>query len=395
MCAKVLVTDGRSLASLAIIRSLGSLGDEIHSGESFKHSLSSYSKYIEENVTYPDPEEYSNAFVEYLLQRCEREGYDLVIPVRDAATVQLSKHREEFERVTNVFIADHNKLAPLMDKGETIKIAQKVDVPTPKTWFPEQTDVSQIKKEIEETVDYPVLVRPRRSSGARGIQFVGNRSEFDDSFKQVSQNFGIPIVQEYINHSGGHYSIGYLFDSHSRPLATHVYKETKQYPTNGGPAVNAISVEKPQWVTDFIDILKYIGWVGPAHMDVLYDPESKEPKLLEVNPRFWMSIQIGISSGVNFPKLLRELAMGRETEAVEDYQTGVVYRWVLPNEILWLLNHENKAQGVRELFSFDRDQECYGSLSLSDPMPIVGTFAQSIRYILNPERRKQIFDRGW
>ena len=54
---KVLVTDGRSLAALAVVRSLGSKGDEIHCGESFKHNLSSYSKHVEKRVSYLDPEE--------------------------------------------------------------------------------------------------------------------------------------------------------------------------------------------------------------------------------------------------------------------------------------------------------------------------------------------------
>ena len=42
-----------------------------------------------------------------------------------------------------------------------VKIAEQAGVPVPNTWFPEQTG----RQEIKDQVEYPVLVRPRRSSG--------------------------------------------------------------------------------------------------------------------------------------------------------------------------------------------------------------------------------------
>ncbi|RDZ38994.1 MULTISPECIES: carboxylate--amine ligase [Haloferax] len=388
---KILVTDGRSLASLAMIRSLGQQGHTVHCGESFKQNLSSYSKYVDKKLIYPDPEDSPEEFVEYLLAACEQEEYDLVIPVRDEATIQLSKNKEEFRDVSTVYIPEYDTLLPLMDKGETVKIAQEANVPTPETWFPEFTP----REEIRSTVDYPVLVRPRRSSGSRGIKYVTNKREFDTAFDHVERNFGVPIVQEYVSHEGGHYSIGTLFDSDSNEVATHVYKETKQYPVSGGPAVNAVSIEKPDWADDMLNILKHTGWVGPAHMDVLYDPESDGPKLLEVNPRLWMSIQIAISSGVDFPALLAELVSGNKPSRVASYDTDVSYRWVLPNEILWLLNADSKMSALAEFLQFDFRDECYGSLSFDDPKPVAGTIAQSLKFLTDPETRSMIFKRGW
>ena len=393
MSSKILVTDGRSLAALAVIRSLGLKGNEIHCGESFRHNLSSYSRYVDERVTYPDPGETPDRFVDFLHRVCQQENYDLVIPVRDETTVQLSKHRDEFAEVTNVLLAAFETLSPLMDKGETVKIAQQAGVPVPKTWFPEETNVTQIKDEIA----YPVLIRPRRSSGARGIEYVESDREFSRRYAQVEREYGRPIVQEYIDHSGGHYSIGTVFDTDSNEVATHVYREVKQYPASGGPAVTAISVPPPAWTREMLKIFEFVGWVGPAHMDVLYDPVSKEPKLLEVNPRLWMSLQISISSNVDFPELIRKLGLGLELEADtgEEYTTTSVYRWVLPNEILWLLTADDKIQGVREFVAFDREQQCFGTLSVTDPVPTVGTVIQSIQFLSDHEKRDKIFNRGW
>ncbi len=388
---KVLVTDGRSLASLATIRSLGKHNHTIHCGESFKHNLSSYSKYVDKRLVYPDPERKPEEFIKYLLAACEQESYDLVIPVRDDTTLAISKHREAFTKHANVVISEYSTLSALMDKGETVRLAQRTGVPVPNTWFPEDTS----REMIRESVDYPVLVRPRRSSGSRGIRYVSCPSEFDKAFEFVSQEYGLPLVQEYIDHSGGHYSIGTIFDANSTPVATHVYEETKQYPVSGGPAIEAISISPPSWTETLLQLLEDVGWIGPAHMDVLFDPKSNEPKLLEVNPRLWMSIQVAISAGVDVPNIMASIANGIEPTPVHNYETDVKYQWLLPNGILWVLNNEDRLSALQELLTFDSQPQCYGALATRDPGPVLGTYAQSLRYLSDKDKRSQIFDRGW
>lgn len=388
---KILVTDGRSLAALAAIRSLGKDGHTIHCGESFKHNLSSYSKYVNSRVVYPDPDEDSDEFVKFLLKECRQESYDFVIPVRDATTLSISKYKETFKKYTTLLVSEHETLSAMMDKGETIRLAQQADVPVPNTWFPEDT----AKETIRDKVDYPVLVRPRRSSGSRGIRYVSHPSEFDEAFEFVSQEYGLPLVQEYIDHSGGHFSIGTVFNTNSTPVATHVYEETKQYPVSGGPAVEAVSVSPPDWTEELLQLLEHVEWVGPAHMDVLFDPNSNEPKLLEVNPRLWMSIQVAISSGVDVPNIIASIVNGTETTKVRDYETDIKYRWVLPNGILWILDNEERFAALRELLGFDPQSKCYGTLATSDPAPMLGTCAQSLRFLFDKKKRAQVFDRGW
>lgn len=393
MSWKILVTDGRSLASLATIRSLGQRGHTIHCGESFSLNLSSYSKYVDEKILYPDPEESAKEFVHFLLSACEQEEYDLVLPVRDATTIQLSRHRSEFNQVTNIYVAKYENLAPLMDKGETIKIAQRAGVPTPKTWFPEETEIGRIKDEIEEGVDYPVLVRPRRSSGSRGIRHVTGPDDLDDAFDFVSEEYGMPIVQEYIEKSG-YTTACLLFDEEQNVVGEFSYERIKEYPLSGGPTVVGVSTDDQEAKKHARELLTKADWMGPAEIEFILDQQGT-PRLLEVNPRLWMPIQLAISSGVDFPSLIGELAAGRKPKMVGEYRTEVVYRWVLPNEILWLFNCDDKRRGIREFVSFDRENQCYGTLSISDPMPTIGTGIQSVRFLFDAEKRKVIFDRGW
>jgi predicted ATP-grasp superfamily ATP-dependent carboligase len=53
------------------------------------------------------------------------------------------------------------------------------------------------------------------------------------------------------------------------------------------------------------------------------------PYLMEINGRFWGSLQLAIDAGVDFPYLLYQLAIGLPVAPVEQYKIGVKSRWLL------------------------------------------------------------------
>jgi hypothetical protein len=48
---------------------------------------------------------------------------------------------------------------------------------------------------------------------------------------------------------------------------------------------------------------------------------------MEVNGRFWGSLQLAIDAGVDFPRLLASCALGERVESQTAYQIGVRSRW--------------------------------------------------------------------
>ncbi len=387
---KILVLDGRSLASLAIARSLGSKGLEIHCGDSFKSNLTSYSKYVKKQFIYPDPKNDKNEFVEWVLNTVKENDYDLVLPVRDDTTLLLAKYQEEISEYTNLYLSDFNTVKKLNDKAETVKVAQKNDIPTPRTWFPEETPVEEIKEEIK----YPILIRPRTGSGSRGIKYVKEPRGFDDAYDSVSQNFGMPMVQEFVEQEE-YMTTCLLLDDDQKSIGEFSYRRTKEFPVSGGPTVVGISTEETTAKSSAKKLLEKVSWKGPAEVEFVVD-ETGIPKILEVNPRFWMPLQLAIKSGVDFPYLIYRLSQDEEIESVNTYETGIKYRWVLPNEFLWFLNSQDKISGIKELLqNFWEKDVCYGTLSRVDPLPIMGTIAQSMSFMLKKEKRKQVLDRGW
>ncbi|SEP29727.1 ATP-grasp domain-containing protein [Halogranum amylolyticum] len=390
MSNKILILDARSLSGLAFVRSLGLAGNEIHVGESFKQNLSRYSRFANKSVVYPNPEDNKEKFHTFIKSLAEREKYDVILPMRDITTVLLSEIQKELSDSTNTLLANPSKIKTLSDKWECEKLANRIDVSTPNTYHVSKQPID----EITEVAQYPVLIKPREESGARGIVRADTPSELKSSYSEFASQEKKPIIQEFVNHSGGHYSIGTVFDENSNPRAVHVYEELIQYPDTGGPAIQAKSVEISPWVHDVLEILSEIEWVGPAHMDVLFDPADEKYKLLEVNPRIWSSINLSIQSGVNIPRIITQIATSATPPELQTYDSEMYYRWTLPNELLWVWNRNNKVKALKQLRTNSAADSCHGVLSHRDPTAILGVVAQSLHFVLDKEKRQSVLGRS-
>jgi predicted ATP-grasp superfamily ATP-dependent carboligase len=53
------------------------------------------------------------------------------------------------------------------------------------------------------------------------------------------------------------------------------------------------------------------------------------PYLMEINTRFWGSLQLAIDAGVDFPYLLYQLACAQKPDPVSSYKNGKRLRWLL------------------------------------------------------------------
>jgi len=60
-----------------------------------------------------------------------------------------------------------------------------------------------------------------------------------------------------------------------------------------------------------------------------WDTVENRPKLIEVNGRFWGSLNLAIQAGVDFPFLLYQLALGENVFGPADYRIGLKSRWEL------------------------------------------------------------------
>ncbi len=94
----VFVTDGAERTSLAITRSLGKVGADIHSGEGYHFSTTSLSKYCKKSFIYQDPQIDCNRFIDRLADILKDGDYDALYSYREATTIPISYHKKKLER---------------------------------------------------------------------------------------------------------------------------------------------------------------------------------------------------------------------------------------------------------------------------------------------------------
>ena len=125
----------------------------------------------------------------------------------------------------------------------------------------------------------------------------------------------------------------------------------QQYPNSGGPSTSRVSINNEELVDMSVRLLQHLNWHGVAMVEWKIDPDSNVPKLLEINPRFWGSLELAIRAGVNFPLLYARAASGEKLEPENKYNEGIICRWVFPGELLrYLTQEKSKREGLISFF---------------------------------------------
>ena len=68
--------------------------------------------------------------------------FDVLIPILDVTAELVSRHKHELERFVHIPLVDYPIFMQARDKSQTMKIAQALGLPCPKTYFPEDSSMA-------------------------------------------------------------------------------------------------------------------------------------------------------------------------------------------------------------------------------------------------------------
>lgn len=385
--SRVLVLDGMWNKSLAAVRTLAQRGLRVTAGECTRWATAIFSKHCSERFIYPSPSARPAAFLCALEQELETGRYDVVFPM-EWTTQSLLTHpetRSRLERFVRIPFGDVSAAALLNDKSFVMRKAEALGIATPRTWHPLSVD------DVRETageLSYPLLIKPRSSSGSRGILPVVDSRDFVAAYLRVHAQYPLPIIQERIPSGGESLGVCVLLNAVSEVRATFAYRKIRQYPVQGGPSTLRESIRHDGIAAATARFLQSVGWTGVAHLEFLIDPRDGVPKLLEVNPRFWGSLALAVEAGVDFPYLLYRMAMdGDIAPAADDYPEGIVCRWLLPGDLLHFIANPDRFRLTPGFFDFRAKDDI---LSFSDPLPVLGRVLSLFPLMFDPDMRKLI-----
>ena len=392
--ASVLVTDGHFRKTLAVVRSLGRRGISVTVGERTLFNTSFFSKYCVKRLVYPSPRRFPNQFIDFLLKEIKENHYDCLFPMEEETLLLMAKYHSEISQYTYLLSPDLKKIEFARDKKNLMHFAETHGIPTPKTFQIPPSLTLPLKGGGEGggadlySIPIPAVIKPRISSGSFGIVYVKRQEDLIPSYQSVHGQYPFPIIQEWIPDGEGTFGLSALFDEASNIKAAFVHKKLRMYPVQGGPSTLREGVEHPQIMELGLSLLKSLNWVGVGMVEFKVDPRDGIPKLMELNPRFWGSLQLAIVSGVDFPYLILKMARRESFEPILNYTVGKRCRWLLLGDILHFLNNPHRFHLHPSFFQFFDPNTSYDIISKDDPFPVIGSAATFFTFLYDPEMKR-------
>jgi predicted ATP-grasp superfamily ATP-dependent carboligase len=359
---KVLVTDGGYENALAITRSLGRKGINVSVLSDNSKAITFYSRYCKEKILCPkvtDEDRYEK-FIEKILSE---NKYDLLIPVSTGATLTVAKNKNILERYTNLVLSDYDKIVKAMDKRFVYELAADLGIPYPRTIYPENID--QIKNDIN-GFKYPIVLKARQQTWfGHKVDYAYNKEELKDICIKVKQETGdFPMIQEYINGEG--YGFFGFYDK-GKCKRIFMHKRIREIPPSGGASACAESYYDDKLKYYGKKILDTLDWHGVAMVEFKKSFDGAY-KIMEVNPRFWGSLDLAIAAGVDFPYYLAQIAKGEDLDYSEQYCRNMKFQWIFTREIRHIIKRPRSLKGfLRDLF----DPRVKSDVRIKDILPNV------------------------
>lgn len=325
----VLITDGNERASLAAARALVAAGFEVYVTAPARLCLAGVSRCVHHCVVHVDPLVDPSGYAAEIGQRAAELGIRVLLPVTDPAVDALLDHRHALPSDVVVPFPDRAAYRVASDKLQLLELARAAGFGIPKTL------VIRCPAEgatIRDTGLFPGVLKPHRSVVAVGrarckvgVSFV---ADVESCHRAVSAlpSSAFPLLLQHRVAGPGEGLFVLRWDG--RPLAVFAHRRLREKPPAGGVSVYRESIlPDPGLVESGLRLLDALEWRGVAMVECKRDPTTGRHVIMEVNGRFWGSLQLAIDAGVDFPTLLVRCALGQDVPAQGPYRVGVRSRW--------------------------------------------------------------------
>lgn len=329
MSHRVLVLDANQRSALAVTRSLGGHGLEVLTADAVDQPLAGASRFSSRCLRYPDPATNPTAFLATVEKMVRDFKADMLVPTTDLTTMLLVEGARLGD--TRLSCPSFTSYEALSDKGKLVELAQSLGVPVPATRLVRN---AQEAAAVAGQLQLPLVVKPSRSRYLHAgcvystqVRVADSAEKLRDILTSATWLEHIPgLLQEFIpGHGAGAFALGDGQDI----VAWFAHRRVREKPPSGGVSVLCESVPiDPALQAIATKLLSAVGWFGPAMIEFRVSADGT-PYLMEVNGRFWGSLQLSIDSGIDFPWLLYRMMFEAPWRERHEYKTGVRLRWLL------------------------------------------------------------------
>jgi predicted ATP-grasp superfamily ATP-dependent carboligase len=254
------------------------------------------------------------------------------VPVTDVTTSSICLNQEELGRHAAIAVPPFHAFELVTDKAALLRSARDCGVPIPRTLF---TYGLPDLHRVAHLVEYPAVVKPARSRILTGrgwvatsVQYAHSAADLWRLYERTPYLASYPsLIQQRVVGSG--VGLFVLFDQ-GQLVAAFAHRRLREKPPSGGVSVLCESVPvDPRLRDDALRLLGPLGWHGVAMLEYKQEGTTGDRFLMEVNGRFWGSLELAVDAGVDFPYLIYQLALGTGPDVSPTYRAGVKNRWFL------------------------------------------------------------------
>ena len=332
MTRTVLVTDGEQRAALAVVRSLGRAGLRVVVASTRGRSLAGASRYAAAEVAADDPLRDPCAFADAIERTVGERAVDVLLPITDGALLALLPRRAQLDPCVVPF-PDLDRVREVADKRLVAAAAAAEGIAVPAQHVLESAAGGAAID--PDGLAYPIVVKPSRSvtEGSDGgrdkhrVRYARDPAELGRALASLPGHAYPLLLQQRVIGPG----VGiFLLLRDGGIAATFAHRRLREKPPAGGVSVYRESIAAdPDLVARSKALLARFAWSGVAMIEYKLDAATGTPYLMEINGRFWGSLQLAVDAGVDFPVLLAALALGERPAPVTTYRIGVRSRWWL------------------------------------------------------------------
>ena len=323
----VVVTDGEQRSALALVRSLGAAGHRIVVVSRTGRSLAGASRWCAADHAAPDPLASPAAYANAVLAVADDASATAVLSVTEPSLLALLPARDRFT-TARIPAPPLEAFRRISDKALLTEAAPScgIAIPVQRTARSRADALAMIE---DASLAFPLVLKPARSVGERDgtrltVRHAASREEMRTALRTLPDSAFPLLVQQRLTGAG----VGiFLLRWAGRTLAVFSHRRLLEKPPSGGVSVYRESIAAdPVLVERSCRLLDRFDWEGVAMVEYKLDAAGT-PHLMEINGRFWGSLQLAIDAGVDFPGLLLAASAGLDPEPVTSYRVGVRSRW--------------------------------------------------------------------
>lgn len=384
---KVLILGGGSSQTLAIAECLKKSGYYVAVICDNKNEYGYHTKFADER--YLGLSSNDAGYANFMLEFLNSHKFDVLIPTCDTSAKFMSFHKAELQKLTGVLMPPKHIFELGYDKNNLMHVCQENGLPCPKTIDLKRVNISKIQEfplyDSLKSFPYPGLIKPNLTTGARGMTLVSSFSELMNVYPKINQQYGDCHLQQYIK-GGRQYEVQVMTDKNGEMAYSSVIWRQRYYPVYGGSSCCNITIDDTEVASLCGRVLKTIGWVGFADIELIEDPDTKQKLIMEINPRIPACVRSAFKSGMDYATMIADMTLGKPLKEYK-YESGKRLRY-LGFDILWFLKSPDRFRAKPSWFDFFGKDLYYQDWIRGDfPAFFWGTLG-NIKKLMNPEFRK-------